>query len=52
MKWLRWLRWTLLGIVVCAALAWGLAWWAMRQSLPQIEGAAKAPSLANEATIE
>ena len=52
MKWLRWLRWTLLGIVVCAALAIGLAWWAMRQSLPQIEGTANAPGLGSEATIE
>ncbi len=52
MKWLRWLRWTLLGIVACVALALGLAWWAVRQSLPQIEGTASAPSLANEATIE
>ena len=52
MKWLRWLRWTLVGIVVCVAIAMGTAWWALRQSLPQIEGTAKAPSLANQATVE
>ena len=52
MKWLRWLRWTLGFIVVCVALVIGLAWWALRQSLPQIEGTATAPALGNEATIE
>ncbi|HEU5137066.1 MAG TPA: penicillin acylase family protein [Steroidobacteraceae bacterium] len=52
MRWLRWLRWTLGFIVVCAALAFGLAWWALRQSLPQIEGTAKAPALGAEAIIE
>ena len=52
MKWLRWLRWTLVGIVVCVAVAMGTAWWALRQSLPQIEGTAKAPSLAKEAIVE
>jgi len=52
MKWLRWLRWTLSGIVVCVALASGLAWWAMRQSLPQIEGTANAAGLGSYATIE
>jgi penicillin amidase len=52
MKWLRWLRWTLLGIVVCVVLAAGCAWWAVRQSLPQIEGTVNAPSLVKEATIE
>src|SRR5882672_5578627 len=52
MKWLRWLRWTLGFIVGCAAAAIGLAWWAMRQSLPQIEGTASAPALGQEATID
>src|SRR5690349_9143774 len=52
MRWLRWLRWTLVGIVVCVALAFGLAWWAVRQSLPQIDGDADAPSLSAEATLE
>ena len=52
MRWLRWLRWTLLGIVVCLAIAFGLAWWALRQSLPQLDGTANAPALGAEATIE
>ncbi|HEY6125937.1 MAG TPA: penicillin acylase family protein [Steroidobacteraceae bacterium] len=52
MKWLRWLRWTLLGIVVCVALAFGLAWWALRQSLPQLDGTANAPAIGAEAAIE
>jgi len=52
MRWLRWLRWTLLVIAGLAAIAFGLAWWAMRQSLPQIDGSAGAPGLGGEATIE
>src|SRR6187549_2732030 len=49
---LRWLRWTLLVVAGFAALALGLGWWAMRQSLPQIDGDASLPGLASEATIE
>ncbi len=52
MRWLRWLRWTLIVIAGCAVLAFALAWWAMRQSLPQIDGSAAAPGLAAEALIE
>ena len=52
MRWLRWLRWTLLVVAGFAVLAAGLGWWAMRQSLPQIEGEASLPGLAAEATIE
>jgi penicillin amidase len=52
MRWLRWLRWTLVVVVVLAVLAAGLAWWAMRQSLPQLEGFATAAGLGSEATIE
>jgi penicillin amidase len=52
MKWLRWLRWTLVGLVVVAALGVGAAWWAMRQSLPQIDGVATARGLTAQATIE
>src|SRR6187402_1775059 len=52
MRWLRWLRWTLIVFVVCAVLAFGLAWWAMRQSLPLLAGTAVAPGLAADATIE
>lgn len=51
MKWLRWLRWTLLVVAVIAALAFGAAWWAMRQSLPMIEGTVTA-AVGAEATIE
>ena len=49
---LRWLRWTLLVVAGFAVLAVGFLWWAMRQSLPQIEGEASLPGLAAEATIE
>ena len=49
---LRWLRWTLLVVAGLAVLAVGILWWAMRQSLPQIEGEASLPGLAAEATIE
>src|SRR6187399_2369864 len=52
MRWLRWLRWTLLVIAVLAAIAFGVAWWAMRQSLPQVDGGADAPGLGAQATIE
>jgi penicillin G amidase len=52
MRWLRWLRWTLLVVAGLAALALGLAWWAMRESLPMVEGTVSAPSLTAEASIE
>src|SRR5690242_18782672 len=52
MKWLRWLRWTLLVVAVVAALSFGLAWWAMRQSLPKLDGVANVSGLGAEATIE
>jgi penicillin amidase len=52
MKWLRWLRWTLLVVAVVAAISFGLAWWAMRQSLPRLDGVAQVSGLAAEATIE
>jgi penicillin amidase len=52
MRWLRWLRWTLIVIAGCAVLAVGLAWWAMRRSLPQLDGSAAAPGLAAAALIE
>jgi penicillin amidase len=52
MRWLRWLRWTLLVVAVCAVLAFGLAWWAMRQSLPRVEGTVAAPGIGAEASIE
>jgi penicillin amidase len=52
MRWLRWLRWTLIVVAVLAAAAFGTAWYAMRQSLPQIEGVVIAPGLGSPATIE
>jgi penicillin amidase len=52
MRWLRWLRWTLLVVAGLAVLAGALGWWAMRQSLPQIDGDASLSGLAAEATIE
>jgi penicillin amidase len=52
MRWLRWLRWTLIVVAVLALGAFGAAWWAMRHSLPQIDGRAAAPALSAEASIE
>jgi penicillin G amidase len=52
MRWLRWLRWTLIVIAGCAVLGLALGWWAMRRSLPQIEGRVAAPGLAAAATLE
>jgi len=52
MRWLRWLRWTLIVVVVLALVAVGLAWWSMRQSLPQLDGRAAAPGLGQEVSIE
>ena len=52
MRWLRWLRWTLLVVAVCALLAFGLAWWALRQSLPPLDGEFGAAGLTAAATIE
>jgi penicillin amidase len=51
-RWLRWLRWTLLVVAVIAVVGFGLAWWAMRQSLPQVEGRITARGLGAEAVIE
>ncbi|MEO8061469.1 MAG: penicillin acylase family protein [Pseudomonadota bacterium] len=52
MKWLRGARWTLIVVAVLALAAFGLAWWALRQSLPQLDGRADAPSLGAQASIE
>jgi penicillin amidase len=52
MRWLRWLGWTLLGIVVLSLAAAGTAWWALNRSLPPLDGAVVAPRLAAEASIE
>jgi len=49
---LRWLRWTLLVVAGLAALAFGVGWWAMRQSLPMVEGTVSALPLSAEATVE
>jgi penicillin amidase len=48
----RWLRWILVGVVALALLAVVAGWWAMRRSLPPIEGSMAAPGLAAPATIE
>ena len=52
MRWLRWLRWTLVGLAVLALVAFGAAWWAMRRSLPQIDGHVRADGLTATASIE
>jgi penicillin amidase len=48
----RWLRWVLLGLVVCAVLAFALGWWELRRSLPALDGAVSVPGLAARSTIE
>src|SRR5262245_264312 len=50
-KVMRWLRWTLVVVVALALLAFGLAWWGLRSSLPPIDGDLAAPGLAAPATI-
>jgi penicillin amidase len=52
MRWLRWLRRTLIVIVVLALAAAGFAWWALRQSLPRLDGRADTAGIAAEASIE
>jgi penicillin amidase len=47
----RWLRWTLVVIVACAAAGVAFAWWAVRQSLPRIDGVVAGPGLSAQATI-
>jgi penicillin amidase len=53
---MRWLRWALLAIAVIAMMAFAAGWWALRQSLPQLDGqiAAFAPDAGPSAatTIE
>ncbi len=53
---MRWLRWALFAIAVIAVVAFASGWWALRQSLPQLDGeiAAFAPGTAPTAatTIE
>src|SRR4051794_19725096 len=52
MRWLRWLRWTLIGIAALALMVFAAAWWAMRRSLPIIDGSLTAAGLAAPASIE
>jgi penicillin amidase len=52
MKVWRWLRWILVGLIAVVLLAFVLAWWAMRRSLPTLDGTAAAPGLAAAASIE
>jgi penicillin amidase len=51
MKWWRWLRTTLVVVAVCAALLLAIGRYKLRQSLPQIDGAAAAPGLTAAVTI-
>jgi penicillin amidase len=52
MRWLRWLRRILLGVVVLALAAFGAAWWALHRSLPPIDGTLDAAGLAAQAGID
>jgi penicillin G amidase len=51
MRWWRWLRWILVGLIAVALLAFLLAWWAMRRSLPPLDGEIQAPGISATATI-
>lgn len=48
----RWLRWILVGLVACALLAFVLGWWALRRSLPPLDGTVAAPGLSAAAKLE
>src|SRR3954468_21880203 len=52
MRMWRWLRWILVGLVAVVLCAVVVGWWAMRRSLPPIDGVVSAPGLAAAATIE
>jgi penicillin amidase len=52
MRWWRWLRWILVGLIAVALLAFLLAWWAMRRSLPPLDGEIRAAGITAPATIE
>ncbi len=52
MRWLRWLRWTLGVIVVLALIAFGAAWWMLKQSLPRLEGRVVTPGIGATTIIE
>src|SRR5688500_11573624 len=52
MRWWRWLRWSLLGLAALTLVACALAWWAMRRSLPPLDGEASAAGLIAPATLE
>ncbi|HET9865000.1 MAG TPA: penicillin acylase family protein [Steroidobacteraceae bacterium] len=49
---MRWLRWTLAGLAALALVAFGLAWWAMHRSLPQLDGHLPVEGLRATADIE
>jgi penicillin amidase len=52
MRWWRWLRWSLVGLVVLVLISFALAWWAMRRSLPPLDGEVAAAGLSAPATLE
>lgn len=52
MRWLRWLGWTLIGIAVLVVGAGGAAWWAMKRSLPRLDGEVAAQPVGAPASIE
>lgn len=48
----RWLRWILVGLIVVALAALLLSWWAMRRSLPPLDGVLQTAGITAPATIE
>src|SRR5690349_10882282 len=52
MRWLRLLRWTLIGVAALAGVALLAGWWTLHRSLPRLDGTVPAPALARQATIE
>jgi penicillin amidase len=50
-RWVRWSAAVVAGLLVLVAVAAAAGWWAVRQSLPQLDGRARLAGLSSAATI-